>query len=116
MAFGLNPPLVTKNGHTLEVIIAGGRVSDPGPGKQSILSLDDQESMHMECLNANTDLPLNVTVVAGSGSGEILDREEYLRLDLSRGQSANRSEVTVLIFRANARTADQATIKRRRDH
>ncbi len=29
MAFGLNPPLIAKNGHTLEVII-GGRVSDPG--------------------------------------------------------------------------------------
>ena len=75
----LNPPLTAKNGHTLEVIIAG-RVSDPGPGKQSILSLDDQESMHMEWLKVNTDLPFNVTVVADSGSGEILDREEYLRL------------------------------------
>ena len=79
MIIYLNPPLTAKNGHSLEVIIAG-RVSDPGPGKQSILSLDDQESMHMEWLKANTDLPFNVTVVAGSGSGEFLDREEYLRL------------------------------------
>jgi site-specific DNA recombinase len=79
MTFHLNPPLTAKNGHTLEVIIAG-RVSDPGPGKQSILSLDDQESMHREWLIANTDLPFKVTVVAGSGSGEILDRDEYLRL------------------------------------
>jgi site-specific DNA recombinase len=79
MTFHLNPPLTAKNGRVLEVIIAG-RVSDPGPGKQSILSLDDQESMHREWLKANTNLPFNVTVVAGSGSGEFLDREEYLRL------------------------------------
>ena len=75
MAFALNPPLTAKNGHTLKGIFAG-RVSDPGPGKQSLLSLDDQESMHREWLAANTDLPGDITVVAGSGSGEILDRHE----------------------------------------
>lgn len=79
MTFNLNPPLTAKNGHTIKVIFAG-RVSDPGPGKQSIESLDDQESMHLEWLTANTEMPFEVTVVAGSGSGEVLDRVEYLKL------------------------------------
>jgi DNA invertase Pin-like site-specific DNA recombinase len=80
MASSLNPPLTAKNGHTLEVILVG-RVSNPGPGKQSIESLDDQESMHLEWLKENAGMPFKVTVVAGSGSGEILDREEFFRLE-----------------------------------
>ena len=65
MTIYLNPPLTARNGHTLKGIFAG-RVSDPGPGKQSILSLDDQESMHSEWLKANTELPFQVTVVGGA--------------------------------------------------
>jgi site-specific DNA recombinase len=80
MASSLNPPLTAKNGHTLEVILVA-RVSNPGPGKQSIESLDDQESMHLEWLELNAGMPFKVTVVAGSGSGEILDREEFFRLE-----------------------------------
>ncbi len=79
MTIYLNPPLTAKNGHTLKVIFVC-RVSDPGPGKQSIESLTDQESMHREWLKSVTEMPFEVTVVAGSGSGEILDRDEALQL------------------------------------
>src|SRR4051812_2710315 len=79
MTSNLHPPLTARNGHTLKGIFAG-RVSDPGPGKQSILSLDDQESMHDEWLKVSTDLPSKITVVGGSGGGEILDRNELDQL------------------------------------
>jgi len=44
------------------------------------MSLADQEAMHRRWLSEHTALPLDVQVVAGSGSGEWLDRNEYLRL------------------------------------
>ena len=55
-------------------------MSDTGPGKQDIRSLADQESLHRERLDTHTDLPLNVTVIAGSGSGETLDRKGFFEL------------------------------------
>ena len=75
----LNPPLTPRNGHTLEILVAC-RVSDPRPGKQDERSLDDQEVEHREWVKVHTDLPFNITVVAGSGSGEWLERDEYLQL------------------------------------
>jgi hypothetical protein len=76
---GLQPPLRPRNGHTLKVLMPG-RVSDPRPGKQDKQSLDDQEDIQRRWLARHTEIPTEVTVVAGSGSGEILEREEYLRL------------------------------------
>ena len=75
----LNPPLTPRNGHTLEVLVAC-RVSDPKPGKQDERSLADQEAEHREWIERNTDLPCNIKVVAGSGSGESVERSEYLDL------------------------------------
>ena len=75
----LNPPVTAKNGHTINVIVVC-RVSDPGPGKQDIRSLDDQAAMHIEWLNSHVDLPCRITYVNGCGSGELLDRREYLEL------------------------------------
>ena len=75
----LNPPLTAKNGHTPEVIVVA-RVVTPVPEKQDIRSLEDQEALHREWLASHTDLPLNVTVIAGSGSGEALDRKEFFEL------------------------------------
>ena len=79
MVTELRPPLTARNGHTLEVILPC-RVSDPGPGKQDIMSLADQEAMHRRWLSEHTALPLNVHPLPGSGSGECLDRKEYLQL------------------------------------
>ena len=75
----LQPPLLPRNGHTLRVLLPG-RVSDPRPGKQDLRSLDDQQDIQRRWLDRHTDLPTDITVVAGSGSGELLEREEYQRL------------------------------------
>lgn len=72
-------PLVPRNGHTLKVILPC-RVSDPGPGKQDERSNDDQEAMLRARLKDYFDGDASITVVAGSGSGEWLEREEYLQL------------------------------------
>jgi hypothetical protein len=74
----LNPPLVARDGHKLRVILLS-RVSDPGPGKQDIRSLEDQEAMHRRWLSERTNLPVEVHVLAGSGSGEYLERAECKR-------------------------------------
>ena len=55
-------------------------MSDPRPGKQDLRSLDDQLSIQRHWLEENTNLPVEVKIVAGSGSGEMLVREEYLEL------------------------------------
>src|SRR6478672_2815649 len=75
----LNPPLSARDGHCLQVL-GPCRVSSPGPGKQDIRSNDDQEARIREFLEASTNSPFQVTPVAGSGSGECLERAEYLRL------------------------------------
>lgn len=80
MIVPLNPPLVPRNGHTLEVNLPG-RVSAPRPGKQNEeQSLGDQQDIQLRWLKQRTDLPFKVTVIAGSGSGECLERREYSRL------------------------------------
>ncbi len=76
---GWNTSLRPRNGHTLR-ILSVRRVSDPGPGKQDIRSLDDQGALHERWLAEHVDVPFEVTVVAGSGSGESLERGEHLRL------------------------------------
>jgi DNA invertase Pin-like site-specific DNA recombinase len=76
----LHPPLIAaKNGHEYQ-IIAVCRVSDPGPDKQDLKSLDDQADSYREWLKRSVDGTYNMEVIAGSGSGELLDREEYQRL------------------------------------
>ena len=75
----LTPPLTPKNGQTLQVL-AVCRVSSPGENKQDIRSLDDQEALLKKWLDENTEYPLELTVIAGSGSGENLERKEYLQL------------------------------------
>ncbi len=80
MVAELKPPLTARNGHTLKVILPC-RVSDPGPGKQDIMSLADQEAMHRRWLSDHTSVPLAITVLAGSGSGECLERREYHQLN-----------------------------------
>ena len=75
----LNPPLTARDGRCLQVLIPC-RVSSPGPGKQDIRSNDDQEAQLRSWLSSITDLSFNITILAGSGSGESLERDEYLRL------------------------------------
>jgi site-specific DNA recombinase len=72
-------PLVPKNGHTLKVLLPC-RVSDPEPGKQDERSNDDQEAMLRARLKDYHGGEASITVIAGSGSGEFLERAEYLRL------------------------------------
>jgi site-specific DNA recombinase len=79
MVTELKPPLTARNGHTLKVFLVC-RVSDPGPGKQDIRSLADQEALYRHWLREHTTLPVEIAVVAGSGSGEWLERKEYLQL------------------------------------
>jgi hypothetical protein len=79
MVAELKPPLIARNGHTLRVLLPC-RVSDPAPGKQDIMSLADQEALYRHWLADHTALPLDITVLAGSGSGEWLERAEYLHL------------------------------------
>lgn len=71
--------LVPKNGHTLRVILVC-RVSDPGPGKQDVRSIYDQEAMLRSRLKEYWSGPIEIIVVAGSGSGEWLERDEYVHL------------------------------------
>ena len=76
----LHPPLAPpKNGHTCEILCVC-RVSDPKPGKQDERSLDDQEASYREWLQRNLDRPFEMTVIAGKGSGELLDRDEYQKV------------------------------------
>ena len=76
----LHPPLTPRCPPKLKAILPG-RVSDPRPGKQNReQSLGDQQSLQHRWLRQHTQLPVDITVVAGSGSGELLDREEYLKL------------------------------------
>jgi site-specific DNA recombinase len=75
----IDPPLQAKNGHILRTLFVV-RVSNPAPGKQDIRSNDDQKAKNLEWLKARTDLPIELKVIAGSGSGEHLDRNEYIEL------------------------------------
>ena len=61
-------------------IIIVCRVSSPGPGKQDPRSLDDQESLVRSLIAENIPGQYEVTMIRGSGSGELLDRKELLEL------------------------------------
>jgi DNA invertase Pin-like site-specific DNA recombinase len=45
---------------------------------QNALSLEDQEQLYRKWLNQNTDLPYDLTMISGRGSGEDLGRRGYL--------------------------------------
>ncbi len=85
----LNPPLVPKNGLAALIILVC-RVSDPDDPdkeiaekdrKQDLRSLDDQQQFAREWIKLNIDCPFELTIIAGSGSGELLDREEVQQLE-----------------------------------
>ncbi len=76
MAGPLKPP---KNGHRYEFLVSA-RVSDPREGKQDERSLEDQEFQARALIKQMTSRPVNVTVIAGSGSGELLTRTELIQL------------------------------------
>src|SRR5687768_12080697 len=81
----LNPPLVARNGCKLKVLgIARIR---GGPG-QTEKSDEDQGALYREYLEANCDIPLELKLIAGTGSGERLDREELeqAQAELETGQ------------------------------
>jgi DNA invertase Pin-like site-specific DNA recombinase len=46
---------------------------------QDAKSLEDQEQLYRKWLNQNTDLPYDLKMIASRGSGEVLDRKEYLQ-------------------------------------
>ena len=73
----LQPPLRPRNGHTLQ-LLAPCRVSDPT--KQDQRSPQDQEALLRRWADEHCDVRYEMTVLAGSGSGECLEREEYRRL------------------------------------
>jgi site-specific DNA recombinase len=75
MSIDLSINLKPRNGRQLRVLIIC-RVSSPGPGKQDIRSLEDQKKLAEDWLKNHTSVPYEIQVVAGSGSGERLDREE----------------------------------------
>jgi site-specific DNA recombinase len=83
--FHFDPPLVSRNGKTLKVL-GIARISG-GPG-QSEKSNEDQGALYNEWLTEHTDVPFNMKIIAGTGSGELLDREEVeqARIELETGQ------------------------------
>ncbi len=70
----LQPPLEPRNGHALRVL-AVCRIST---AMQDERSLEDQEALYRNWLKEHTDLPYELTTLASQGSGECLDRKEYL--------------------------------------
>ena len=74
MAANLQPSLLARNGHTLKVL-GIARISTV---HQDAKSLEDQEQLYRKWLNQNTDLPYDLQMIASRGSGEVLDRKEYL--------------------------------------
>jgi len=75
MTINLQSPIVARNGHTLKVL-GIARISTV---HQNALSLDDQEQLYRKWLTQNTDLPYELTMITGRGSGENIDRKEYLQ-------------------------------------
>ena len=71
----LQPPLQARNGRQLEVL-GIARISTE---HQNALSLEDQEALYRRWVDEHTDLPYRLTMIAGRGSGECLDREEALQ-------------------------------------
>ena len=70
----LDPPLVARHGQKLKVL-ATCRISGDN---QDVKALGDQEALYRRWLKEHTELPYDMEVIAGRGSGELLDREQYL--------------------------------------
>jgi hypothetical protein len=70
----LDPPLVPQNGRKLKVLVTCRICGD----NQDAKNLDDQEALYQRWLSEHTELPHDMEVLAGRGSGECLDHEEYL--------------------------------------
>ena len=68
----LQPPLTARNGLRLRVL-GIARISTEHQDK---LSLEDQEALYRQWLDEHTDLPYDLKMIAGQGSGECLDRTE----------------------------------------
>lgn len=71
----INPPLVAKDARKLRVL-AVCRISTI---HQDEKSLEDQEVSYRQWLNACTELPYELIVIASQGSGERIDRESYTK-------------------------------------
>ena len=71
----LDPPLVARNGRNLK-ILAVCRISTL---HQDERSLADQEASYRSWVAAHTDTPYDMIVLASQGSGEALDRQDYLK-------------------------------------
>lgn len=70
----IHPSLVAKNGGKLKVL-AVCRISTL---KQDEKSLEDQEASYRQWLDTSTQVPYELEVIATQGSGECIDRAEYL--------------------------------------
>jgi hypothetical protein len=67
--------LAARNGRKLKTL-AICRISTVNQDERS---LADQEAVYRERIAQHTDLPFGMDVIASQGSGECLDRVEYLR-------------------------------------
>jgi site-specific DNA recombinase len=74
--FRLDPPLHPRRGRTIRVI-GVCRISTE---HQDTKSLADQEALYREWLERNIEGKYELQVIAGKGSGESLEREEYQRV------------------------------------
>lgn len=85
MTLSLFPPLQVPDGEILRVLgIARVSKSDKDKihgvkGKHDEPSLDDQEALLRRWLDRNYGKPYELTMIASTGSGECLDREESAR-------------------------------------
>jgi site-specific DNA recombinase len=71
----LQPPLSPRDGDTIWVL-GIARISGPN---QDVLSLADQEALYRRWLDEHIGPGYHLVMIAGRGSGEILDREESRR-------------------------------------
>jgi hypothetical protein len=66
MTSPLQPPLVARNGQRLKV----RGIARISTDHQDVLSLADQEALYRQWLDRNTDLPYDLRMISGRGSGE----------------------------------------------
>jgi site-specific DNA recombinase len=71
----LNPPLVARNDRRLKVL-GICRISTTHQDRRS---LADQEALYRKWSQEHTDIPFDLIVLAEQGSGESLERKDYLR-------------------------------------
>src|SRR5260221_344972 len=71
----LQPPLHAKRGNNLKVL-GVARISTENQDERS---LGDQHVLYQEFLSANTEMPFQLDMLSGKGSGECLERLEYLQ-------------------------------------